>query len=57
MITLPIRNQNNTRPIGYIKKDAVRIIIVADHIIILNFDPQVVILMEDIINSEIQLPA
>jgi hypothetical protein len=29
----------------------------ADHVAILNFDPQVIILVEDIINSEIQLPA
>jgi hypothetical protein len=39
------------------EEDIIRIITVADHITILNFDPQVIILVEDIINSEIQLPA
>jgi hypothetical protein len=38
------------------EEDAVRIIIMVDHVAILNFDPQVVILVEDIINSEIRLP-
>jgi hypothetical protein len=55
--TLLVRNQNNTRPTGYIKKDAVGIITIADHVVIPNFDPQVVILIKDIINSEIRLPA
>jgi hypothetical protein len=53
--TLLVRNQNNTRPTGYMKKDAIGIITVVDHVIILNFDPQVIILVEDIINSEVQL--
>jgi hypothetical protein len=39
------------------EEDAVGITTVADHVVILNFDPQVVILVEDIINSEIRLPA
>jgi hypothetical protein len=56
-IILLIRNQNNTRPTGYMEEDAVGITTVADHIAILNFDPQVIILVEDIINSEIRLPA
>jgi hypothetical protein len=55
--TLPVRNQNNTRPTRYIKEDTVGITTVADHVAILNFDPQVIILVEDIINSEIRLPA
>jgi hypothetical protein len=55
--TLLVKNQNNTRLIGYIKKDAIRIIIVVDHVAILNFDPQIIILIKDIINSEVRLPA
>jgi hypothetical protein len=55
--TLPVRNQNNIRPIGHIKEDAVGITTVVDHIAVLNFNPQVVILVEDIINSEVRLPA
>jgi hypothetical protein len=55
--TLLVRNQNNTRPTGYIEKDAVGITIIADHVVILNLDPQIIILVEDIINSEVQLPA
>jgi hypothetical protein len=55
-ITLLVKNQNNTRPTGYIKKDEIRITIVVDHMVILNFDPQVIILVEDIINSEVRLP-
>jgi hypothetical protein len=39
------------------KKDIIRIITVADYAIILNFDPQIIILVEDIINPEIRLPA
>jgi hypothetical protein len=39
------------------EKDAVGITTIADHMAILNFDPQVIILVEDIINSEIRLPA
>jgi hypothetical protein len=38
-ITLPIRNQNNTRLIGYIEEDVVGIITMADHVVIPNFDP------------------
>jgi hypothetical protein len=56
-ITLPIRNQNNTRPTGYIEKDIIGITTVADHVAILNFNPQVIILVENIISSEIRLPA
>jgi hypothetical protein len=55
--TLLVRNQNNTRPTEHIEENAIGIIIVADHIVILNFDPQVIILVEDIINSEVRLPA
>jgi hypothetical protein len=39
------------------EEDAVGITTMADHVAIPNFDPQVVILVEDIINSEIRLPA
>jgi hypothetical protein len=39
------------------EEDAIGITTVADHVAILNFDPQVIILVEDIINSEIRLPA
>jgi hypothetical protein len=39
------------------EKDAIGITTVADHVAILNFDPQIIILVEDIINSKIQLPA
>jgi hypothetical protein len=39
------------------EEDAIGIITMADHVVIPNFDPQVVILVEDIINSEIRLPA
>jgi hypothetical protein len=54
---LLVRNQNNTKPTGYMEEDTIGIITIIDHIIILNFDPQVIILVEDIINSEIRLPA
>jgi hypothetical protein len=35
------------------KENAIGIITIADHIAILNFDPQVIILVEDIINSKV----
>jgi hypothetical protein len=39
------------------EENTVRIITVADHVTIPNFDPQVIILVEYIINSKIRLPA
>jgi hypothetical protein len=39
------------------EEDVIGITTVVDHVVIPNFDPQVVILVEDIINSEIRLPA
>jgi hypothetical protein len=39
------------------EENAVGITTVADHMVIPNFDPQIVILVEDIINSEVRLPA
>jgi hypothetical protein len=44
---------NRTRPIGYIKKDMIGIITVADHAVELIFNLQIIILAEDIISSEI----
>jgi hypothetical protein len=44
---------NRTRPTGYIKKDIIGIITVADHVTELIFNLQIIILVEDIINSEI----
>jgi hypothetical protein len=35
------------------EEDVIGIITVVDHVVILNFDPQIIILVEDIINSEI----
>jgi hypothetical protein len=39
------------------EENAVGITTVVDHVAILNFDPQIIILVEDIINSEVRLPA
>jgi hypothetical protein len=44
---------NRTRPIGYIKEDMIGIIIIADHMAKLIFNLQIIILVEDIISSEI----
>ena len=44
---------NRTRLIGYIKEDVIRITTVADHTAELIFNLQIVILIENIINSEI----
>jgi hypothetical protein len=44
---------NRTRPTGHIKEDVIGIITVADHAAEPIFNLQIVILAEDIINSEI----
>jgi hypothetical protein len=44
---------NKTGPIGYIKEDIVGIITIADYAAEPIFNLQIVILVEDIINSEI----
>jgi hypothetical protein len=44
---------NRTRPIGYIKKDIIGIITMADHAVEPIFNLQIVILVENIISSEI----
>jgi hypothetical protein len=47
------RFMNRTRPTGHIKEDVIGIITVADHAAEPIFNLQIVILAEDIINSEI----
>jgi hypothetical protein len=47
------RFMNRTRPTGYIEEDVIRITTVADHIAEPIFNSQIVIPVEDIINSEI----
>jgi hypothetical protein len=44
---------NRTRPTGYIEEDVVGIITVIDHAAELIFNLQIIIIVEDIINSEI----
>jgi hypothetical protein len=44
---------NKTRPTRYIKEDIIGIIIIADHAIEPIFNLQIVILVKDIVNSEI----
>jgi hypothetical protein len=44
---------NRTRPTGYIEEDVVGIITIADHAAELIFNPQIIILVEDIISSKI----
>jgi hypothetical protein len=44
---------NKTRPTGYIKKDIIGITTVVDHIVEPIFNLQIMILVEDIISSEI----
>jgi hypothetical protein len=44
---------NRTRPIGYIEEDVVGIITIADYAAELTFNLQIIILMEDIVSSEI----
>jgi hypothetical protein len=44
---------NRTGLIGYIEEDMIGIITVADHAVELIFNLQIIILAEDIINSEI----
>jgi hypothetical protein len=44
---------NRTRLTGYIKKDVIGIITVADHAVEPIFNLQIIILAEDIVNSEI----
>jgi hypothetical protein len=47
------RFMNRTGLIGYMEEDVVGIITVVDHAVELIFNLQIVILMEDIISSEI----
>jgi hypothetical protein len=44
---------NRTRPTGYIKEDIIRITTVINHAVKLIFNLQIIILVEDIISSEI----
>jgi hypothetical protein len=44
---------NKTRPTGYIEEDIVGITTVVDHAVELIFNLQIIILIEDIISSEI----
>jgi hypothetical protein len=44
---------NRTKPIGYIEEDVVGITIVADYMVKPIFNLQIIILVEDIISSEI----
>jgi hypothetical protein len=44
---------NRTRLTGYIKEDVIGITIIADHAAELIFNLQIIILVEDIISSEI----
>jgi hypothetical protein len=44
---------NRTRPTGYIKEDVIGIITIADYAAELIFNLKIIILMEDIISSEI----
>jgi hypothetical protein len=47
------RFMNRTRPTGYMEEDVVGIITMADHAVEPTFNLQIVILVEDIISSEI----
>jgi hypothetical protein len=44
---------NKTRPTGHMEEDIVGIITIADHAVELIFNLQIVILVKDIISSEI----